>query len=602
VIGRDFDIPLLAAVAQTDEDTVIDLCDAAVEAAVLQTTDDPDRYSFAHALIEHTLYDGLSPARRARAHKAVAEQLETITGDDGGARVGELAYHWGQAVQPSDTVKAVHYAQVAGDRALDQLAPDEALRWYGQALELFDRMADPDRRSRAAILVGLGDAQRQCGVSDSRETLLEAARLADEVDAVDLLVRAALANHRGFFSSVGEGDHEVIAVIDRALERLGEVATPDRARLLGLAVSERTYVADFDERLARAEQAVAVARASGDQSALVRVLTSVKDPAWAPSTLALRIEWNNEACTIADALDDPVVRYWAHQNEASNALESADGDAFARHCAICEVASQRAPHAPTQWRQAYHRFLQAVVRGELDEAERHKDTAFAVGSENGQGDAIQIYGAQLSNIRDHQGRLDEMVPLVEQALVDTPGLPVYRAVLTRCYAETGRDADARRLLDGGLRSGFDLRIDGAWTTAQVNWAVVASRLHATDSAAALHEVISPYHGQIVFTGATVNCSLAYYLGLLDHTLGNLDDADRWFAESMELHERLHSPLLIAYTNAAWAALLADRNEGDDRARAREMAEHALAAATAGGYGYIERDARAVLEQLGAGAS
>jgi hypothetical protein len=66
--------------------------------------------------------------------------------------------------------------------------------------------------------------------------------------------------------------------------------------------------------------------------------------------------------------------------------------------------------------------------------------------------------------------------------------------------------------------------------------------------------------------------------------------------------RTESPLLTAYTDAAWAALLADRDQGDDRTRAREMAEHALAAATAGGYGYAERDTHAVLEQLEAARS
>src|SRR4029079_7045651 len=57
VIGRDFDIALLATVAQGDVDTVIDVCETAVTAAVLSTTEIPDRYTFAHALIEHTLYD-----------------------------------------------------------------------------------------------------------------------------------------------------------------------------------------------------------------------------------------------------------------------------------------------------------------------------------------------------------------------------------------------------------------------------------------------------------------------------------------------------------------------------------------------------------------
>src|SRR6476661_9353810 len=236
VIGRDFDIALLAAVAQTDEDAIIDLCDAAVEAAVLQTTEDPDRYTFAHALIEHTLYDGLSPARRSRAHKAVAEQLETLAGPDGGSRVGELAYHWAQAVQPADTAKAIHYAQAAGDRALDQLAPDDAIRWYAQALELLDRAPEPDRRQRVEILIGLGEAERMSGVAAHREHLLEAAEQADTIDAVDLLVRAVLANSRGWQSTIGQSDHERIAMIARALDKVGDDA--DRARLLTLLAIE----------------------------------------------------------------------------------------------------------------------------------------------------------------------------------------------------------------------------------------------------------------------------------------------------------------------------------------------------------------------------
>ena len=134
-------LSLLATVAQMDEDAVLDVCETAVTAAVLSTTDIAERYTFAHALIEHTLYDALSPTRRARAHKAVAEALETFLGSDPDARAAELAYHWGASVQPTDTTKALHYSQIAGDRALNQLAPDEAVRWYGQALDLLDRTA-----------------------------------------------------------------------------------------------------------------------------------------------------------------------------------------------------------------------------------------------------------------------------------------------------------------------------------------------------------------------------------------------------------------------------------------------------------------------------
>ena len=216
VIGRDFDVGLLARLVELDEDALIDLCDQAVTAAVLSEADVAGRYTFAHALIEHALYDSLSGGRRARAHRTVAEALEEICGDDPAERIGELAYHWAHATQPQDTLKAIAYAQRAGDRALEQLAPDEALRWYRDALDLLDRASADDPHRRAALVLGLGDAQRQTGDPAHRETLLAAGRLADDVDAIDILVRSALRNNRGWNSIIGAVDHERVEMLTRA--------------------------------------------------------------------------------------------------------------------------------------------------------------------------------------------------------------------------------------------------------------------------------------------------------------------------------------------------------------------------------------------------
>ena len=179
VIGRDFDADVLARVAELDEDTVIDGCDRAVAAALLTEADGAGRYTFAHALIEHALYEGRSAGRRGRIHRRIAEALEEVCGDDPADRIGELAYHWARATQPPDAGKAIAYAQQAGDRALAQLAPDEALRWYREALDLLDRASGDDPRSRALVLLGIGDAQRQTGDPAHRETLFAAGRLAE---------------------------------------------------------------------------------------------------------------------------------------------------------------------------------------------------------------------------------------------------------------------------------------------------------------------------------------------------------------------------------------------------------------------------------------
>ncbi len=595
VIGRDFDVALLARVADVDNDALIELCDAAVSAAVLATTDDPDRYTFAHALIAHTLHDGLSPARRARAHRAVAEQLEALVGDDPGDRVGELARHWMAATAPAEVAKAVRYAAAAGARALDQLAPDEALRWYGAAEELVERHGSDDRQ-RVDILLGLGTAQHQCGVGDHRETLLRAAWQADRIDAVDLLAQATLANSRGFVS-IGQIDDELLAVIERALERLGDTELALRAKLLGVAAMERFFVDDLPTRLALADEAVRTARRSADPQALFRTLRLALYVISAPSTLAQQSEWLDELNRLAEDSGDPADRIAAARWRAQFALAEGNLAAFRSGSAALDELIDRVPSAYERWSNQNWEIVSAVLAGKLGDAERLAGETWTYGEQIGQPDAASFFGVYLTNIRGHQGRLHELIPQIEQALVDSPGLPAYRAVLANAFASGGDLRRAAALLDADRAGGLTMREDLQWTTAHAAWTTAAVLVGDTATAELLHDRLQPHHDQVVTTFATVQCAVAHYLGMLDHLLGRHDDAERWFEEAMTIHERMESPLLVAHTDAAWSALLADRDRGDDRRRARAIAERAVTVATTGGYGYIQSDAQAVLARL-----
>ena len=130
VIGRDFDFDLLDAVTDLGQEEVLDVLDAATGAALVRELPDvPGRYSFSHALTQHTLYQGLPRVRRTRAHRQVAEAIEATVGPTPGARVGELAHHWLSASQPANATKAIGYARQAGEAALTALAPDDAVRY-----------------------------------------------------------------------------------------------------------------------------------------------------------------------------------------------------------------------------------------------------------------------------------------------------------------------------------------------------------------------------------------------------------------------------------------------------------------------------------------
>ena len=86
-------------------------------------------------------------------------------------------------------------------------------------------------------------------------------------------------------------DHDRVEMLKRALVRLGDADSPDRARLLALLCVERTWDADFDERLSMANQAVDIARRTGDDAALVDAIrlchesiTMPADPRAPPAT------------------------------------------------------------------------------------------------------------------------------------------------------------------------------------------------------------------------------------------------------------------------------------------------------------------------------
>jgi class 3 adenylate cyclase len=598
VVGREFDLELLERVADVDADGLLRLCDGAVTAQLLRDRERGDGYRFSHALIGHTLYDDLTAPRQARAHRAVAEALEELTRGEPGPRVGELAYHWSKATRPGDAAKAVAYAGRAGANALSSYAPGEAVRWYTQALELLEGDSAAGDTTKAQLLVGLGDAQRQAGVAAYRETLLQAAWLADQDDDVELLARAALTNNRGWQSRIGDADQERLAVLDRALARTSLSSTATRARLLALSATEQIYTTTLPHRLGLAEEAIGMARASGDPSAISDALVRAVQAVTAPSTLPRRQAWVAEAVEAADELGDPVSRFLARQLLIRCALESADREAFDEHVAGTSEILAQLPHAGFRWTHAYVLTVQALLNGDLAAAEQRASAALNLGLETEQADAFTIYGSQLLNIRVRQGRLSELIPLVEQAVADIPGQPVYQSVLAMAYADGGEMERCRALLDDAHSGGFTIAEDNSWSSALYCWADAAVRTGHVEAATTLHDRLAPFRDHLVTTHVTVDPVLSHILGRLEHVLGRHDDADESFRRARELHERLHCPAFVALTSAAWAALLLDRDRGADRERARAMADEARRTAVEGGYLEVERAAAAVLERLG----
>ena len=598
VIGRDFELDVLARVAESSEDELLDDLDAAAEAALVREhTGGPGQYSFTHALIQRTLYEDLGPTRRARSHHRVGEALEDLYGHDPGVRVGELARHWLSATVNKDLTKALDYSRMAGDSALADLAPGDALRYYTQALDLFALAIEPDPALGIDLRIGIGTAQRQIGDPAYRDTLLDAAREADAMGDTDRLVTAALANDRGFFSSFGVVDAERVAVLELALDR-----TPaddvHRALLLSSLCKEMAIGSPLEQRSSLAEEAINLARSSGDAGTLVRVLVHVAVPLLVPQYIDQSVARSEEALALAENLGDPQFRFWTATIRGFVAATSADVDVVDRCLEIMEGIAEQLNLPTMTWLNTFIHATRALMAGDTDVAEQLIAEAFQIGTDGGEPDAAAIWGPQVMSLGQQRGNMGDLAPLIEESATSLTGIPAFFGALAMAHAEADRTDEARTCLEKFATAGFELSMDVSWATGMTCYAEAAIECRDPRFAGPIFEQLDPWADQLSYSAVTSEGPIAHYVAGLAAVLGRYDEAESRFARSAEISERAGAKFFAARTDLIWGRMLVERDAPGDNEQARVHFERALAAATANGYGTIERRAAVAIETLG----
>jgi class 3 adenylate cyclase len=585
VIGREFEIDVLLAVLDLPEAQVLDLLEQAETAALLKEgSDRAGRFGFAHALIEYTLYEELGGVRRARLHRRVAEALEARCGEEPGGRLGELAYHWAEAGVENE--KAIRYAELAARRALEQLAPDEAVRWYRQALALIEQAPGEDRARHCELMVGLGEAQQQAGDPDFRQTLLDGARAARELGQADLLYRGVLANSRGWSSQVGAVDRPRVHALEAAAEMLSGNDVR-RARVLALLAAELHYAGEPDRCEALAREAVEIARASGDVQALAGALINAMHAIWVPYTFAQRSRWAAELTELSPRIDEPALRFWAAQRRLVIGLEAGDRPPVEEGLAAMRELSGPAPSPLNAFNRVLHESGWALVCGELEAAEAYATEASQIGTRAGQRDAASAFRAFVFNIRYFQGRLAELADGAVHAAGKAPSTTIWQPSAALALIADGRPEEASE-----LAAGVDFTAvpwDGLWPAVMFTWADVCRRLAETDRARELLDLLRPFAGQFMAAGSTVWGSASWALGTLAATVADYEQAELHLAAAAEQEQRLGAPLFLARTHAVWGRALLARARPEDAERANVLLERARSAAR-------ELDAAGILQE------
>lgn len=572
VVGADFRLGVLAQLTDHDSDTIFDAMERATAARLVQEVG-VDQYRFTHALVRSALLDGLSASRRARLHRQVAEALEA-TVDGSSESVEDLADHWVAAGEAGDAEKAVRYLRLSAERAGDQLAHDEAANLLRRALDL-GRRAGTDLRTEALLLSELGAAQRRAGDPASRETLLEASRLAHRAGATDLLVHSVLENART--AAVLEVDDERLALLELTLDAIGDDPVPERARLLGALGFELSFTHDRERWTALIDEALAVARDSANLADLAFVLSMRVSAFRGPDTLAERLDACEEIEAISAQLDDPAMHFLASFRRAQVLLDAGDTPSFRVAVTTMSDLSDRLGQPLMAWNTARRRAELALLEGDLDSAEQRSVEMRKIGLDLQLPNAEPIYVSFVAKLFNVMGRPDRSVDLWA-AWADRIHLIGFGFGLAQALFLAGRPQEAaERWERAAIGSLADLERDPWWLETVGIAAEVACDLGDQRRSAVLAEVFTAHgHRHIITSGVGALCSSDHALGVALLGAGDLDRAVTALRSAVEHGREVEAPLLAAASEVRLAdALLRRAGPGDEAdARARlDSARH-----------------------------
>ena len=364
VLGRDVSTDAVARLGPRQPDAVERHLIAAVQAG-LMIQSGLSSFRFSHFLIREVLHADLPSTRRAELHRAAADHLAVQTPPPW----AELLMHY-RSSGPTAQSLAHRAAREAGDQAMAQLAVEDAVAYYDQALKLMpagDAERDVDRH---ALLLLMAKGQLIIGeIEAGKNACVEASEIARRLGRPDLFARAAL--ELGGIFIIGNVDATMIDLLEASLSLLDDGPSALRAQVMARLAAARQPAPDLAEPVAMAKEAIDMARCLNDPDVLLATLRAGLSAMMDIAAPSERRPLNEEHVALATELDQRVEMLRGHQRLAIDTLELADVAAFRASARTADMIAEGLDHPFYQWRPGLLLAAEAAASGRFDEAHAH---------------------------------------------------------------------------------------------------------------------------------------------------------------------------------------------------------------------------------------
>ena len=546
VLGARFRLDVLADVSGMTVTQLRQALDEADSAGIVTATD-PGFGAFRHDLVRDAVYGATSADERARRHERTAVLLAELAERGRDVAAPDVAHHLLQA-GPGVAAQAARFAARAGEAAMGVVAYEDAEHWYEQACASLE-VAGADEAARAEAAVALGAARVACGRrAAARADFVRAAGLARRADRADLLARAAL----GFGG--GPGGFEVELLDKEQIDLLREAITalPERERALrALSLARLSVAATLIDpeprRVAMAEEAVAAARAAGDDLALACALAALCDARAGPDHCSTRSGYATEIIELAGRLRDPVLELLGRRLRIVASLETgavspadADGRAF-------QATADSLRHPLYLWYVPLWQGMRALREGRFDSCRRYLDEAAIVGERAGSENARLLVPTQRWCLLAETGAAAEIAALLRAFEGHAPTAPWATVALALGAAQVGRLDEARARLDAAAALLPALPRDSEWLPSLGQVAEAVGLVGGHPVGTWVYQALSGYQGLFAVEGigAAMRGPVSRHLAILAAAGADRDRAADHFAAAMDASRSIGAAGLVA---------------------------------------------------------
>ena len=577
VTGRVFASELVGEVADAGPDQLVDAFDEAERARLITSGTTAGELMFSHELIRQTLLSGVSVIERERLHQLAAGAVSRLYSDDLEAHAGELAYHLSHAGRAGDRDSLVHYLRIAGERAFDAAAFDDAVGYFEKALSL---MPDDDQLGRAQLLERLAMTLRSVGRwEDALSTMndaLDRYRPLGQVEAIGRL-GWAMVYQLVWTARFVEG----VQVGQRTLAALGNTVSADKARLLSALAFAISLSSDYAAATATFNQARALAEQVANERAVADVLhmQTIHHFVYAEFAEGIRV-----GLRAAETFERESALWDLCSVQAFVIFE--DGNLGSREQATSLAdktlgLAERLGHLGAAFMVLSDRIREAAMLGDLPQVEALGPQIVEIGERGGL--PWRYLGHLYLGLAAHRRGNAERAEAQLRNAVELEPTGAFAgqsaATLARHLAYYGRADEVMELFESARSKLPSLdRVNGigSWSCL-LNFVEAFCLCGLTEQAAELSPLLErileldnrwiSYDGRLARTRA----------GHAAMTARRWEEAERHFGIAREIAEQMRNRVELADLSHLHARMLLDRRGAGDHERAAEMLQQALVA-------------------------